>query len=762
MGAIGIFLFRIRGNGVVSGKRMVNVASIWIIVIFTVIAVTLVAIFVLVYSSILNREMYSTLREEATVLSDNADYQIMEPIRNEPARRLTAKSGLSDTAQSICRRGEADSMEIQALSNWCAAVCAAIPSCDRLELYFPEIQMAVGSDGVHFLDDKKYAVRESRYSFLTDVEAESTAWLRKIFSESGGDVPYIVYVRPLPGIFQEGKAPLIVSAVKEENLHALLRNSLRTLSEGDMIFLSDIQGVIWSAADVSLVGTDLPITGLNNPSCRLQDGQEVLLAESASASSGFIYVLARPSSGLLNNYSGTFSMWLWLCMALLAAGMIAVLWVLMAHYSRPMRRLLRHYAIPESAGSGGSLVSSPSEHFSRIETALQDMSKIKVQQDQFLRQSRPVLRSAWLNCLVAGEAHYTGPMPQLDIDFPWPCFQAVMLSSVPSPETEEAILSCFPEGFEIAAFTSREKERVFLINHGNDQDAVPQILRQAGKMLDEKNIPLVFGVGVFVDSESRVPVSFRCARRALSGRYFGDSGRVSVFEPKEAPVKGKEAMSQLISRLYSLTSLIQRQSAEGVNEEIDAIVSELKEHPPYLNMMRSIMLTAAMFLCKIVYDMKSRPEDVFGDDLMNTYYHIEGINQFSSRLKEDSMTLIAYLSRESSESNRSVVQYAILHIRNAAPADLSIQSIADALSISTGHLSRVFHQETGKKLVDYLQEVRMEHAARLIRENELTNEQICEAVGYSRVQYFSAKFKEYYGVPLNEYRRRCQSGQEAK
>jgi two-component system response regulator YesN len=179
-------------------------------------------------------------------------------------------------------------------------------------------------------------------------------------------------------------------------------------------------------------------------------------------------------------------------------------------------------------------------------------------------------------------------------------------------------------------------------------------------------------------------------------------------------------------------------------------------------MMRGIMLTAAMFLCKIVYDMKSRPEDVFGDDLMNRYYHIEEINQFSTRLKEDSMTLIAYLSRESSESNRSVVQYAILHIRNAAPAELSIQSIADALSISTGHLSRVFHQETGKKLVDYLQEVRMEHAARLIRENELTNEQICETIGYSRLQYFSAKFKEYYGVSLNEYRRRSLSDQDSK
>ena len=125
-----------------SGKRMVNVASIWIIVIFTVIAVTLVAIFVLVYSSILNREAYSTLREEATVLSDNADYQILETIRNEPARRLAMKSGLTETVQAVSRKGEAGSMEIQTLSNGCAAVCAAISPCDRLGLYFPQMQMA--------------------------------------------------------------------------------------------------------------------------------------------------------------------------------------------------------------------------------------------------------------------------------------------------------------------------------------------------------------------------------------------------------------------------------------------------------------------------------------------------------------------------------------------------------------------------------------------------------------------------------------------
>ena len=747
-------------DAIVKGKRMINLASVWIIVIFTVIAVTLLGIFALVYSSILNREMNSALREEASVLSDNADYQIMEPLRSEPARRLAAKEGLSDTVRSVAQKGEAGSLEIQAMSEWCAAACAATSPCDRVLLYFPEAQMAVGSDGVHFLGDKKYTVRESVYSFLIDTEPESTVWLRRMFAENGEDVPYIVYVGPLPGIFPGGKTPMLVSAVREEKLHAMLRRSLRTLSDADRVFISDIQGVIWSAEDTSLVGSTLPAARLSGQASRLQDGQQALLAESSSSVNGFIYVLARPYRGWLRDYGNTFSLLMLLCVVLLGGGMIAVLWVLMAHYSRPMRRLIRHYAIPESEKNGGSLMASPIEHFSRIETALQDMSKNQVRQAEFLAKNREVLRAAWLNCLMTGEAHYTSPMPQLGIDFPYPHFQVVMLSGAPSPEIEQDVLSRFPEGFEVAAFTGREKERIFLINHGMDENAVPDILRRASETLDAKNIPLVFGVGILADTESRVQVSFRCARRALSSRYFGDSGRVFVFEAKDTP-KTEEAMNQLISRLFSLASLIQRQAADEANEEIDALVAQLKEHTPYLNVMRSVMLTAAMFLCKIVYDMKGTPEDVFGDDLTNTYYHIEDISAFSSRLKEDSMTLIAYLSRESSESNRSVVQYAILHIRNTPPAELSTQSIADALSISTGHLSRVFHQETGKKLVDYLQEVRMEHAVRLIKENELTNEQICEAIGYSRLQYFSAKFKEYYGVSLNEYRRRCRSEEGA-
>ena len=735
-----------------SGRRSVNLVSMWIVVIFSVIAVTLVAMLLLVYSSILNQELRFTLREQITVLADNADLQVMEPIRSEAVRRLTAKEGFSETMQSVCARQTAESREIRALAGWCAEVNAATSQTNRVDIYFPGQAMTVGSEGVRFLADKKYAVQASNYAFLSELNPEDSVWMRRVMEESGEEIPYIVYAGPFPGIFPAGANPMVVVSVQEEKLHELIQKSLRTLNEGDRVFLTDFEGVVWSAQDPSLVGAQLPLADSTLEAVHLLDGEQVLLVESGDSTGRFTYVLAHPDRGWLRNYDSAVSLWVMLCVALLCAGMIGVLWVLMTNYARPMRRLMRH--IPETGRENG-LITSPSENFTQIETALEDMTRYREERERFLIQSRPALRSAWLNCLVSGEATYTAPMPQLDIAFPHPFFQAVLLSARPSEEQERLILDSFPAAsFTIAAFDSREKERVYLINHAQDEKAVPALLQKAGEKLEETG-GISFGVGILAATGDMIPASFRCARRALSSRYFDQKSVVCVFDPSVVHMKSEDALPQLIAQLYNLTGLIRRQSVEEVDKAIDGLVSQLKESVPSLSLMRSIMLLAAAFLCKSAYDMKNAPEDVYGDDLMNVYYHIEDINEFSARLKRDSGALNACLSRESSENNRSLVQYAIHHIHSMPPSELSLQSIADALSISTGHLSRVFHQETGKKLVDYLQEVRMKYAARLLSQGEMTNEQICEAIGYSRPQYFSAKFKEYYGLTLTEYRRKC-------
>lgn len=741
-------------------RKKINIASLWIIVIFTVIAITVAALFVLVYHSVLQKELHTTLRDQADMLADSADAKLVDAMQNQVAQRLAAKDQETGYIHAFASQMPS-SAEIRALTTYFTEINAAFSQTDRVEIYFPFHRMIVGSQGVHFLNDKKYERQQTEYDYLLQEASWDMKWLRVSLAQEGGEEPYILFVRAYPGVFTAECQPLLILSVAEASFHAMLRSSLRTLGQEDAILLVDAEGRIWSAPDEALIDTVLPVPEFSMQSCVLADGQEVVLAEAASLATSWHYVLAHPSSGRITGYDTIFLVWAAVCLLLLLAGLVSVLWVLMKHYARPMRRLI--HAFPMAAETeDGKRLSAPIEHFLKIETALNDMSKIKQEQEAFLSENQPLLREAWLNCFIRGEAHYLAPQPQLGIDFPHAAFQVVIAYPAASPQEKEQILSAFDTGaWAVAAFESREKESVFLFNHDFDETALAKNLEELNEPLEQMGSSLVFGVGILAAREDLVPASFRCARRALSSRYFEKKQRVAVFNPGAHYTENENAMTQVISQLTELTSLIRHQSLTAVNQRIDAIVQQLKESAPYPNVMRSIMLLAAMFLAKVVYDMKGLPEEVYGDDLFNAYYHIEGISEFAQRLKQDSAKLSAYLSRESSASNRSVVQYAIHHIRNCPPDQLSAQSIADALGISTGHLSRMFHQETGRKLVDYLQEIRMEHAARLLAENALTNEEICEKIGYSRLPYFSLKFKEHYGLTPNEYRRQCRYGHES-
>lgn len=734
-------------------KRKINVVSIWIIIIFTIIAVTLVSMFVMVYRSILQSEARSTLREQVEVLRDNSDRQVVDVIQNQAARRLATKDAATGYIANIAAGNMPDTVMIRELAQYCTAVKATVEGCEKLELYFPALDMAIGSQGVQFFTDRKYTISNPAQDYMRNMYPADQVWIKRKVVETANEVSYVTYLRSYPGVFAAGQEPMIAVSVEETELVKMMRNSMRALASDDLLMLVDASGMIWGTdGDAALVGSSLPSVELNSQTVTLNSGATGMLVETGSNAGAWHYALFRPSASGIRGYESLVRVWAVVCVCMLVSGLALVLWVMMKHYGKPMQRLI-HSLYSGHQPENGKAISSPVDHFMQIETALSDMNKLKQERERFMTHNQPLLRQAWLNCFVHGEAYYTATQSQLGIDFPYPYFQVMIASAEPS----EAEMTCIHQVFEdqeyvLEIFESREKESVFLFNHPFEEGILSSMLVEAGNRLAEMHSELTLGVGVWCKSEEQVPASFRCARRSFAIRYFEKDKRVCLFDPAVHFAEPESALNEIIVQLTELTKTIQREPQEKVEQSIDSIIGQLKEMAPYMDTMRSIMLITAMRLSKAVYDMKGSPEEVYSDNLLNAYYHIGGIGEFSQRLKQDCELFRRFLSRESSSANRSVVQYAIHHIRNTEPAELSTHSIAEAIGISTGHLSRMFHQETGRKLVDYLQEVRMEHAARLIAEGELTNEEICGKIGYSRPQYFATKFKEHYGVTINEYR----------
>ena len=82
---------------------------------------------------------------------------------------------------------------------------------------------------------------------------------------------------------------------------------------------------------------------------------------------------------------------------------------------------------------------------------------------------------------------------------------------------------------------------------------------------------------------------------------------------------------------------------------------------------------------------------------------------------------------------------------------LDSQLICQEVGISRSHLHRKMKELTGLPISDFIQNVRMEQAARLLTEQKQNISQVAYSVGFSYISTFSTVFKKHFGMSPTEY-----------
>ena len=85
--------------------------------------------------------------------------------------------------------------------------------------------------------------------------------------------------------------------------------------------------------------------------------------------------------------------------------------------------------------------------------------------------------------------------------------------------------------------------------------------------------------------------------------------------------------------------------------------------------------------------------------------------------------------------------------------DLSVEMICDCLGKSRSYLSRMFKENTGMNLLDYLHTTRLTEAKKLLNETDLGISEIASKVGYYSGWTLARVFKRYEGITPTAYRK---------
>ena len=91
---------------------------------------------------------------------------------------------------------------------------------------------------------------------------------------------------------------------------------------------------------------------------------------------------------------------------------------------------------------------------------------------------------------------------------------------------------------------------------------------------------------------------------------------------------------------------------------------------------------------------------------------------------------------------------------NYANSSLTVEQIAERVSLSASRFSVLFRQETNQTVNDYLTELRISQAVFLLENSNYKIYEIAEKVGYKSSQYFSQIFSQKTGYKPLHFRKK--------
>lgn len=109
---------------------------------------------------------------------------------------------------------------------------------------------------------------------------------------------------------------------------------------------------------------------------------------------------------------------------------------------------------------------------------------------------------------------------------------------------------------------------------------------------------------------------------------------------------------------------------------------------------------------------------------------------------------------DDSKNIAPAVAKATAYIKEHYSENLTLQLVAEQTGITGGYLSTLFSQCLDRGFVEYLNEVRIEHAGIYLQQNYLKTYEIAYKVGFNDEKYFSKVFKKIMGLSPAEYRKK--------
>lgn len=263
--------------------------------------------------------------------------------------------------------------------------------------------------------------------------------------------------------------------------------------------------------------------------------------------------------------------------------------------------------------------------------------------------------------------------------------------------------------------------------------------------------PVTLYIGNTVERLQEMCISYRSANEAMSYKY-AEHGSSVIYanQVQGTPLYYFDVDSELYGRLLER---LEENNAELYEQDIELLFRQFVEKRFAPNAVANTITRFVIGIINIIRKMEGDEKGLsklpFIMNWQSSYSRLQDLKGlFTDFLREAAV----YLAELRNEQSKGGIERIKKYIEANYTENISLKSIAGKFYMNSVYLGQLFRKTYGIYFNDFLLQIRIGEAKKLLRQTDFRIYEIAEKVGFQNADYFVTQFEKLEKVTPTDYR----------
>lgn len=402
------------------------------------------------------------------------------------------------------------------------------------------------------------------------------------------------------------------------------------------------------------------------------------------------------------------------------------------------------------------------EQIDKERKQLSDISRMKEE----LKSSEKLIQKEFLNNLVHGSADMTTVMQkcqELNIDLISRYYKILIskidskTSNIKNQEKACSLINGYASSWEQTNTFFHHNNWLVCICKGSDQNELEENIYRIAESIEhmvtqDDDCTVITAIGKTVEHLASISESYEDAKKVIELGTLQNQTRIISTDDIQIDNPG-------LLELKESDPMVERLKY-AVKNDISIIIDEsmtlIKSNPGQFQFFASYILADLIFAVSRLIenlggDIKTIKPEILQHSFIDTA--VQNEEHFIRELESILTFALEYRDSKMTGKYADVILKAKKYIdENYADQNTTLTTVAEEVCLSPNHFSTIFSQECKTTFIEYLTNVRIENAKRLMKETDMKGYDIAYECGFSDPHYFSYIFKKNTGLSPREFK----------